>query len=172
MLIVLDTNIFVDDYMMRSSRFSMLLDYARKTETKIVLSKIVVDELAANYERLIRKHLSSLQDAAKALETFTFDVAAPQIAVDINDQVGRYLRFVKTRLGVQDRDVVGYKEGYLEEVLNRAIKRRKPCTDRGEEIRDAILWISILDTAESSGDKVVFISRNTKQFASSKSTLD
>jgi hypothetical protein len=172
MLIVIDTNIFIDDYMMRSARFAILLDYARKTEAKIVFPKIVADELAANYERVVRKHLSSLQDSTRALEAFTFDVVSPKIDVDINDQVRRYLRFVKMRLGVQDKDVVGYREGYLEEVLDRAIKRRKPCTDRGEEIRDAILWLTILDMAESAGDKVVFISRNTKQFAASNSTLD
>jgi len=46
MLIALDTNVIQEVYLMRSPRFQILFDYAARTESKFLLSRMVLDELA------------------------------------------------------------------------------------------------------------------------------
>jgi len=48
-IIVLDTNIFQRNFLMRSSGFVVLLDYLSKTESRVVIPKVVFEELKANY---------------------------------------------------------------------------------------------------------------------------
>ena len=53
MNVVLDSNRFRQDIGLRSSRISVLLEYLRRMESKLVVPQIVWEELAANYERLV-----------------------------------------------------------------------------------------------------------------------
>jgi len=63
-------------------------------------------------------------------------------------------------------DEVPYKDLYFNEVINRAIKRIKPCSSKGEEFRDCILWLTILDGIKNrQHDECVFISNDVKDFA-------
>src|SRR5690242_671274 len=49
--VILDTNAYVADYAMRSPEFAALFDYLNKAEGKLVLFKLVRDELLACYQR-------------------------------------------------------------------------------------------------------------------------
>ncbi len=51
MVIVLDTNVFQEDFPMRSGRFRVLLEYAERTQTQFALPRVVYDEVRTNYER-------------------------------------------------------------------------------------------------------------------------
>jgi len=67
---------------------------------------------------------------------------------------------------------VHYKDEYLKEVINRSIKRIKPCSEKGEEFRDSLLWLTLLYIAEASENKmIVIISNNIKEFASDNGSL-
>jgi PIN domain-containing protein len=172
MIFVLDTNIIQEDFLTQSGKFEILLDYLHKTKSKIVLPKIVYDELAANYEREISKRFNQFLRAKGALASIMVNPKLSDTTLSISDEITAYLKHVKCRLGIKDEEIFDYKESYLHDVLGRAIQRRPPCTDRGEEIRDAVLWHCILDIAQEAKDKtVMFISRNTKQFACTTEAL-
>jgi len=49
MNVILDTNIYVQDLLMNSASFSLLLDYLNKTGSKIIMPQIVYQELAERY---------------------------------------------------------------------------------------------------------------------------
>jgi hypothetical protein len=51
MVVVLDTNIIQQDYFIKSSRFTVLLDYPHRTHSQIALPKLVLDELRGNLKR-------------------------------------------------------------------------------------------------------------------------
>ena len=52
------------------------------------------------------------------------------------------------------------------------MQRTPPCTKRGEEIRDTIIWLQALQLVrENPGTTVVFISGNTRQFATKDGEL-
>lgn len=45
MLLVLDTNVLQADFQMRTPEFAILLDYLRKTQSKVVVPRIVLPAL-------------------------------------------------------------------------------------------------------------------------------
>ncbi|MBK8812714.1 MAG: DUF4935 domain-containing protein [Acidobacteria bacterium] len=136
MIIVLDTNILHNDFLMRSGQFAILIDYIRKTQSKVILPKIVYDELPATFEREIRRRLKDFLRAKGSLAALLQN-SLPEVNISVEHEVASYLNFVKEKLNVGDDDIFDYKETYLHDVIERAIHRRRPCTERGEEIRVA-----------------------------------
>lgn len=164
--IILDTNIFRDDFLLKSGRFKVLFDYIKKTNSKIILPKIVYNELEALYKRELIDNNSRFKNARSVLGRMLINNNIPDYIIEIDAQVNAYLKYVKEVLNVSDKDIVGYKDSYLEEVVRRASYRIKPCTDRGEETRDVLVWLTILDVAAIKSDQMlVFISKNIKEFA-------
>jgi hypothetical protein len=61
----------------------------------------------------------------------------------------------------------------LADLVDRCIDRKKPFTENGEQFRDAIIWLNVLELVVSSKEKeVIFISNNKKEFASGDKALN
>ena len=136
------------------------------------MPKLVYDELAARYQEALLKHLNKFLGAKSALANVLIQTQPPHIEISAESEGSSFFSHLKHKLRVKEENFFDYKEGYLHDVMNRAICRKRPCTDRGEEIRDAVLWRSVLDIAKEAPEKtVIFISENAKQFASGDGTL-
>lgn len=172
MQVILDTNIYQEDYRTRSGRFQILLDYLRKTGSAVVLPRIVYQELRANYERELEARLARYGAVRGALNALLDREAAANVVVPIETEVKSYLEQLMSKLNIDTADIMEYKSSYMEIVVEHAVRRRRPCNDKGEEIRDAVLWQMVLDTAaESESGSVVFVSRNTRQFGNASGAL-
>jgi predicted nucleic acid-binding protein len=171
MKVVLDTNVIQEDYLMKSGRFTVLLDYVKRTESTVVLPQIVYEELTANYRRELQARHKKLVRAREQVDGLLPVHLDGVPGIDIELSTTTYLAYARAKLSVTTEAILPYKNEYLADVLRRAIERRRPCSDRGEEIRDAVLWHSILDLANASTEKVAFVSKNTDQFAVDKTSL-
>lgn len=168
MNVILDTNIFVQDFLMNSASFSLLLDYLKKTGSRILMPLIVYQELGEVYGSKLSTRLEAYEGARKLLERSLTDVQIPSLEIDIPSEVEKYLEFVKKRLKVRDKDIVPFREHYLDDLVTRAITRRKPFSEKGEEFRDALLWLTVLDMArEAEEETLAFISNDAKAFGRS-----
>lgn len=156
---------------MKSGRFEILLDYAQKTDSQIILPRLVLEELAANYERELRARVGKLVRAKEQIQGVTVGLTLPAIEVDIPALVGTYVEYVRQRLHLDESTTPDHKEEHLRDAISRGIRRRRPCTDSGEEIRDAVLWNTLLDLASTTGAPTAFVSKNTKQFTEDKVAL-
>lgn len=156
---------------MKAGRFRVLLDYAARTQATFLMPRIVLEELGANYERELRKRCATLNRAREQLNGLGSGILLEPIDVDYAATTTRYITSVRQILRMTDKDVIDYQHHYLAEVLGRAIRRSRPCNDTGEEVRDAVLWLSVLDAASARRDRVIFVSRNTKQFCDDKQNL-
>lgn len=171
MKIVLDTNIIFRDFFMKSGRFEILLDYVKRTNSKVILPRIVYDEVLISYERELKSRHEQYIKIKNSLSGIIQGTLA-ETNVSPEEEVVSYEKYLKKKLRIKDEDIFDYKETYLHDVMDRAMRRKRPCTERGEEIRDAVLWLSILDIAEKDHDRsVIFISNNKKQFALDNDSL-
>ncbi len=171
MLIFLDTNIVQEDFLLRSGRFKVLLDYAQKTASHFVLPQIVHDELLANYARAVVDRDKAFSRAGELLNGVLLtkvDTPPPRSA---EAAVASYRVHLLRTLGIGPKQIRPHNPDLLPEIMRRAVQRIPPCSDKGEEIRDALLWCTILDIAVREAQPVCFISRNTKEFSADKSTL-
>ena len=155
MNVILDTNIFAQDFLMNSASFGLLLDYLKKTGSKILMPLIVYQELGEVYRRELNTGSAQFERTSESLERVLIDATIPRIEIDVSSEVAKYLAFVRKKLNLHDKDIIPFKENYLGELVTRAITRVKPFSDRGEEFRDALLWLTVLDIAREANEETL-----------------
>ncbi|MGI8486128.1 MAG: PIN domain-containing protein [Thermomicrobiales bacterium] len=171
MRVILDTNVIQADPLMRSGRFDVLLEFVKKTESTIVLPQLVCDELEANYARDLQSRVNKWISARNQINGLLPTPLEANLELNVAGATRSYLEYVRAKLRLTDASILQYRNEHLTDVLKRAIARRRPCSDKGEEIRDAVLWLHVLDVAAESNDRVVFVSQNTSQFTLDKWAL-
>jgi predicted nucleic acid-binding protein len=164
--IILDTNIIRSDFKLKSAEFSVILDYLTKTNSKVIMTAIAFEELTHLYTSELKKRLEVYQSAVEKINPILSNVMQIE-NINIESETSQYLNYLMLKLEFSDSEIIPYKDSYMKEVVHRAINKIKPCSNKGEEFRDTILWLTVLDIAENTNDKqIIFISNNTKEFAS------
>lgn len=167
MRIVLDTNVFLADIFLKSEKIRLLVEFAKRTESPIVVPEVVLQEIEGHLERLVARQIATLSDVSELLEACTRtrpafgNIPAPANAAR------SYLKRLKKQYGLRDRQLLKVKPEYLADLVNRATKRIKPFNDRGGEFRDGLIWLAMLDMGAGAKEPVdvSFISANTRDFA-------
>lgn len=172
MVVILDTNILIKCPRMDTNFHKLLYDYLDKTDSHILLPKLVLEESKAVYKRtLIEKYekyqekgilLNALLISKKELESINIDKEVENFTSHV---LSIYSKFHKEYL-------IEYDPMMLEEAVRRAINKIRPCSEKKEEFRDTILWLTVLDAAKSQDEKnIVFISENTSDFCAANNQL-
>lgn len=159
--VIIDTNVIASDYYLRSADFAVLFDYLRSTESRLLLPKVVVEEVGC-YRRSLEKALREYKTKSNELRRLGLSVPPPMAP---EEACTAYQEFVTELSNRDDVGVIPYRIEYLPEIVRRAVNRIPPCSDSGEEFRDAILWLSVLDHLKThKGTEVVFITDNWREF--------
>jgi hypothetical protein len=166
MLIILDTNVLIADPTLSSGPSVILLDYVHRTQSDIAVSSLVFDEFLAWRHRWLESQWHAYFRAANGLKGVLPPDMVPSEKPDLRAAAERDANKVFTRLGVRHSDLLAVSESHLREAMRRAVNRVAPCTERGEETRDAVVWQQVRDQVnEHTNQAVAFVSHNTKQFA-------
>lgn len=164
MNIILDTNIFVQNYLMDSRSFELLFDYLKKTNSKIFIPKIVYAELIEKYQVTLLGQLDVLEKAQDKLDNILLEFNRFPNEIDVELEVSNYSEYVLEKIGINEGSIVQHKANYLDELITRAIKRKKPFSEKGEEFRDALLWLAVVDITAEMGGTIVFISNDSRAY--------
>jgi hypothetical protein len=168
--IIIDTNILRQDHLLRSSKFQVVLDYLQKTNSHLIIPTVVKDEMIAIFRRqLIELFDEARNKAAKIYRWCYDDTPRTDFHLDIDKEVTIYTSFLNELTHGGGALELPHQDNFLGEVIRRQINRVKPASDRGEEFRDIVIWLSIKDFLKQSQREAVFISQNTKQFAAKDS---
>jgi hypothetical protein len=166
MNIVFDTNIFIQYPKLSSKEFDVILDYLERTKSKIILPQIVLEELPVVYKRNLIKKSEDANRYLKNLKQFIVGETVSDLQFDPDALTTKFMDNIKNKLKINfDEQVFPYKKEYFQESIRRSINRIRPCSEKREEFRDTILWLSVLDIARLTDERnVVFISGNKKDF--------
>jgi len=155
--IILDTNAYVADYAMRSRQFAALFEYLRKAEARLVLFKLVRDELLATYQRDFTEQVLPKWEKTKRLVVAQSHFTKP----DLQKQLEALDRAVRR----PEKGTVAFIESYegvdVGEVVRRGIQRIPPASNNGEELRDVVLWLLVLAHAKRENKPVAFVSNDS-----------
>jgi hypothetical protein len=171
--IVLDSNIFRGDFLLRSKDFEVLIDYLRKTNSSIILPQVILDEVKELYSRALKERLVTHNKAITNINIALADESKHLKAaeIDIDVEVKAYEAFIKSKLSIYDRRILPYTDSFLKEISIRAIKRQKPCGEDGQGFRDTLIWLTIKEYCRTCHEKqITFISNNDKDFGNSEKT--
>lgn len=164
--IVLDSNVFIADYWIRSPSFVLLRDFLKKTDATLVVPKIVIEEVvnhhAEDVGRLVTKVRSTYRDSARLLRNYK---AQPPEAIYQHDHADSYEDFILSQLKTLKARIPEYGDIPHKEIVRRDLRRRRPFQENGKGYRDTLLWESILRGATEKGALTVFVTQNTRDFA-------
>jgi len=158
--VILDSNAYLADIRMESIRFKNLFQYLRRTRSLLVLPRLVREEIVA-------KHRSRLEiqggKTAKAIEDFNRLRVDPTAKISFTKPDPKYevrnlrkkLRAPAKHVAVRFYDDVSAVD--VNEVFLRGVRRRRPASEQGEELRDVILWLIALQYAEAEKKGVALI---------------
>jgi hypothetical protein len=161
--VILDSNVYLSDIRMESIRFQNLFDYLRRTSSSLVLPRIVREEVVARYKHQFELRSRKAAQAAEELnklildkhDRLDFDVTEPKYVIrDLRAKLRKPGKGVKLRY-YPEIDGIDISDVYL-----RGINRRRPADTDGEELRDVILWLVVLQYAERSANEVAFVSND------------
>ena len=157
--VVLDSNIFASDFRMRTPRFLGLFDYLRKTRSMLLIPDIVYEEVFATYRRKLKDEISSLTRCVaelegKLLSEKPFVLTNKKLFRDTDKWMEEQCGLLRDRLDTPAKKVHGHRFANnsdidLKEVYMRGIGRIPPADNRGEELRDVILWLIVLEIAKA-----------------------
>lgn len=160
--VALDANEFLSDPRMEGVRLKSLLNYLRKTDSGLVISKIVLDEVLARYPERISAPYRKAIDHVNAVRQLLVASKVPQVKI-LNLQ--REIKALKQKLKkpskhVRSRILSNFSDVAVEEVAKRGVARIPPASSNGEQLRDVIIWLMILAYAKESDKEIAFISQD------------
>jgi hypothetical protein len=157
--IVPDANVILNDPQMQGNAFRSLLDYLKMTSSKIVLTKVVFDEVVARYPERLRPAVHKVKSAALTLKNLVSDPDIGVPDVDIDAEVKKLaLKLLNPASGVPPTFVLrNFEKVRIEDVVARGIKRIPPANGAGEELRDVVHWLMVCNHARELNCEVAFI---------------
>ena len=172
MNVIIDTNILYQDHRLMSTKSKALLDYLKKTDSKLYIPEVVRQEMIAKLRR-------TLTDLSKKHSSLTGEITRwsskvrnnKDLNLDIDNEIADYEEYINELTSGQLVRILPYDDSYLDEVVKRLCERKKPASEKRKEFRDVIIWLSIKDTLRNfkkhpsnKKQKFVFISDNKAEF--------
>jgi len=171
--VILDTNILVADIWQDSQNFRFLMDYIEKTNSFVLIPSVVDVEIKAFFTRKVNKLLQEIEATTKRAERFGIKQIPPLDTSNIISVTHQAWDVVyETLFKKTHGKVIPLTQSIANEAIRRAAFRLAPCKENGEGVRDAFIWLQILEycKARKVDEAVAFISLNTHDFASQDKT--
>lgn len=167
MWIVLDANIYYNQWNLDGANFNAFRNFCNNTGAKLLLPEIVRREVQNKYESEVSAAQAELNKAAQKLTKLgVTDHGVSGTVANINYDFYSVVRD-------QFRRVLDVPYGAVphSDLVTKALAPKLPFRDGEKGYRDALMWLSVLDFARSSnyqGD-IHFINNNSKDFYLNKS---
>lgn len=167
MRVILDTCIFLSDLHLSGSAFRVFLEGLGRTDNRLYVPRIVYDEPINKYSERLRRLSGKIKGAMSGLERYTGrGFESPFTEDELDDCVRDYGDSVDAKLAAADANFLDYPDVPHEQIVARALRRKKPFGESRGGYRDTLLWESVLSLATNGGaEPVAFISCNLSDFA-------
>ena len=168
MHIVLDANVLIADPWLKSQRLRVLLDYAAKTRSRLILLETVEREVAAHVQRQFVAAADAIASSLRQAERVGLaGVPAVDAPAMVRDTLAAWEAAFRRALNRSVADRVPTEPAIMPELVRRAAYRLPPVRPNGRETRDTILWLALVAFLKGrrSHEWCAFISQNTEDFA-------
>jgi hypothetical protein len=173
--IFLDTEVLFSDPYLRKGTFSELrahLDHS--ADIDLLISTVVLDELINHQRKKLHEAFGTIRRAVSDVSELwpqyqgTF-VDTPNIDASVSEYGRRLRGILKDGFGAIIVDLPKVSHAA---VLERAISRRPPFDENGRGYQDTLLWLSLLELANSGRfTEIAFVSNNHRDFGSKEGSL-
>ncbi|KRT15916.1 hypothetical protein ASU31_10415 [Pedobacter ginsenosidimutans] len=162
MKIFIDTNVFYQNWHLRSAHFQLLINFANNSGVELLMSDLVCEEVQNKQEISMQEVATSLNNSLKAFNK----VNAEALEVDVYSQIEKY-NFKNILVDNFDRlTFIPYDSIPQKKLVHRAIKQIKPFFTEDKGYRDTLIWLSLLEYLKHNKikDEIIFVQANANDF--------
>ncbi|MBM9616309.1 DUF4935 domain-containing protein [Desulfobulbus rhabdoformis] len=167
MHIFIDTNIFFNNWYLRSAHFQIFSNYIKNTDARILLPKVICEEVENKYRTELKNVREEVQKAVRSANNFCFE----SFKIDIDQFPNDEYKFFEIANNVLNNvDLIGYENVDQRKIFSNALNAKKPFREKEKGYRDTLIWLSLLDYINNNiiEDEIVIITNNSKDFFESK----
>jgi hypothetical protein len=142
--VFIDSNLLYSDPFFKENFGRLLIELSRKNKIQIHLSTVVLEEVTNNYTKLVVSNFDIINKEIGKLNKISLTPtmpALPKIEVFEHEIQAFYSELQKNEI----INIIEYSNDILPELVQRSLKRIKPFTNKKQEFRDAIIWLSITE---------------------------
>ncbi|MCK5599599.1 DUF4935 domain-containing protein [bacterium] len=171
--IILDTNIYYEQFWLRHTNMQILTDSLKMLNIFWVMPHVVFDEIIAKYRKYLEENYKELRlRSNRVSRNLSRNDIIPELSLDINQEVETYRSFLEIFFSKGNRKIFPYPKVNHENIVDRAVKKRKPFNSQGKGYRDTLIWENLKEILHENQDaKVIFVTKNTNDYFGDKSDL-
>lgn len=167
MKIVLDSNILIPNYCLSGTHYPLLKKLVAMTQSNLVIPRIVLEEVVNKYKKhLTEKYENHLETYKKINNCFPLGNPLQEPLLDIENETEKYKLFLENELSKFNTEYPDYSEIPHENIVARAIAKRKPFDEKSDKgYRDSLIWETLLKILKNyNNEDIIFVTANTKDF--------
>lgn len=162
--IVLDTTELKETPRLEGGLIELMLTASRLGRVNVAIPRVAFEEFKRHQKRRLAESLKKIDEGTRSLNAVTGQ-AKPPASQTVDDLYATWLKSVEARLSSAKVKMLPLPAVSHEVLLARDLGERKPFDD-GRGYRDALIWETVLACAlEPGSEMVVFVTRNTHDFA-------
>lgn len=169
--VFLDSNILYSDPLMEKKHNKILFDKVNRVGGKIFICDVVYKETLNNYRKRLQEvklEIDKLKVKLDKLRINTIDIQDIDVDAEVKLLEKKFEEYIRAGKYVN----IEVNNDILPQVIDRAIKRKKPFSENKEEFRDCVIWLTYANKVESDNlDKCIFITANVSDFCDKKGEL-
>lgn len=163
MQVLLDSNIYGRDLTLAGAKFRLLFDQAKEGQFRLALPEVIAREVTELYRREVSQRQGELVKASKRLGALRIPVLTEE-AVDAEEASTGFRKLLEAKVLDAGGQLLPLPNVSHEELVELAVRRRRPFREKGSGYRDALIWQSVLGLAEAD-ETVAFVTDNHRDFA-------
>ncbi|MFM2225221.1 MAG: hypothetical protein RJA07_1423 [Bacteroidota bacterium] len=164
MNIFLDTSVLYSDPFWKENFTSQLLEVSADKRINIFISEVVLQELRHNFEKNIDKEFFDIRKSNSNLKKTL--LRFKQFEIPNKDEcLLDFDNFYSHLQKYKNVQILNLNNDFLPIVLERAVKRKKPFTEKKTELKDALIWLTYSTYVNQNNlDNCIFITENSNDF--------
>lgn len=170
-IIVIDTCVFIseNDFFFKKPKFR-LLKYIK--DNKVIIPSVIIEEIVSNVKKKLVSINENVVSQNKKIDDIGLSLDYHYIVLnghEIDEAIEVFSKRIENFYKSNDIEIKNYPSSItLEEILNRALNRKKPFKEDGGDsgLKDYIIWKTIIQILKDNDDELIFITNNKKDFCS------
>jgi len=167
--VVVDTNALMGDYLLIEANMQTFLQGCQRCHIPVCVPEVVIDELCANYERVVNRQKSTLHTAARKLSAM--GIRADEADFDVEEEALKYRKHIHQMFEHYGVTVSPYPPVSPKALVDASYSGRKPFKETGEGFKDFIIFETLKTVAERHDGEGAFVTANKKDFCSPNGEL-
>jgi hypothetical protein len=159
--VLLDSNIYLSDYLFSKPEFEGLKHYLRTMKSLLLIPEIIDAEVRKNLNEISIDESTRIDSLiSNRLGLIKNAPTSEEISKTVIEQYDKFLQ-------ATPRKQLSHKEIDIEVLVTKAVNERKPFQSKSRGFKDAVIWETILAQLKSdSNERIALITNNHKDFGS------